>query len=116
MLRYVIDDGNAIDYAVVSRGTPVYSCDEQVVGKVDAILDNPREQIFDGVVFETTGGDLRFCDAPEVQRTAERGVTLTLTAAEAAKLPPPDKAAPSYKANVGGGRLSRMFSRGWKRG
>jgi hypothetical protein len=111
----VIDDGNAIDYAVVPRGTPVYSSDEQIVGKVEAILDNPEERIFDGVVIEAPGGELRFCDAPEVQRTAERGVTLGITAAEAEKLPPPDKAAPSFKANVDGGRLSRVFGRGWKK-
>jgi hypothetical protein len=111
-----IDDGNAIDYAVVPRGTPVYSSDEQLVGKVDAILDNPEERIFDGVIIEMAGGELCFCDAPEVQRTAERGVTLSIDAAEAAKLPPPEKPAPSFKANPGGGRLSRMFGRGWKKG
>jgi glycerate kinase len=32
----------------------------------------------------------RFVDAPEVARTAERGVTLTIPAAEAAVLPPPE--------------------------
>ena len=110
-----IDDGQAIDYAAVSRGTPVYSADEEIVGKVDAILDNKGERIFDGVVIEGTDGKLRFCDAPEVQRTAERGVTLTLTAAEAAQLPPPDKGAPSFKADPGGGRLSRLFGKGWKK-
>jgi hypothetical protein len=116
MLHLVaIDDGNAIDYAVVPRGTPVYSSDEQVVGKVEAILDNAEERIFDGVVFVDSNGDLRFCDAPEVQRTAERGVTLTITAEAAAKLPPPEKPTPSFKADPGGGRLSRMFGRGWKK-
>lgn len=116
MLDVVIDDGNAIDYAVVPRGTLVYSSDEQQVGRVEAILDNPEEKIFDGVVFETEGGELRFCDAPEVQRTAERGVTLSITAAEAAELPPPEKPPPSYKANVGAGRIGRFFGSGWKRG
>jgi hypothetical protein len=111
-----IDDGNAIDYAAVTRGTPVYSSDEELVGTVDAILDNRGERIFDGVVIEATDGKLYFCDAPEVQRTAERGVTLTLTAAEVGELPPPEKAPPSFKANAGGGRLSKMFGRGWKKG
>jgi hypothetical protein len=44
----------------------------------------------DGVVFETPDGVRRFVDAPEVARTAERGVTLTIPAAEAATLPPPE--------------------------
>ena len=43
------------------------------------MLDNYREHIFDGVVFRDAGGTLRFADAPEVARTAERGVTLNLT-------------------------------------
>ena len=48
------------------------------------MLDNYREHIFDGVVFRDSGGTLRFADAPEVARTAERGVTLNLTAEQAA--------------------------------
>jgi hypothetical protein len=42
-------------------------------------------------------------------------VTLTITAAEVGELPPPEKAAPSFKANPGGGRLSKMLGRGWKK-
>jgi len=30
----MIDDGNAIHYAAVERGTPVYSSDGELVGKV----------------------------------------------------------------------------------
>ena len=75
----MIDDGQAIHYSAVERGTPIYSTDEVEVGKVDEVLDNYRERIFDGIVMEDRNGDLRFVDAPEVARTAERGVTLSLT-------------------------------------
>jgi hypothetical protein len=54
-------------------------------------------------VFETPDGVRRFVDAPEVARTAERGVTLTIPAAEAAKLPPPDTG-PGV-----GGKVRRLF-------
>jgi hypothetical protein len=111
----MIDDGEAIHYAAVKRGTPVYSADEVEIGKVEAVLDNYREHIFDGVAFEDRDGKLRFADAPEVRRTAERGVTLTVTAEEAAALPPPDEGHPSYRPNLRGGRLSRLFGGGWKR-
>ncbi len=84
-----IDDGHAVHYTELARGTPVYSSDEQQVGTVVEVLDNYRERIFDGLVVELSGGDRRFVDAPEVARTAERGVTLTITAADAAQLPPP---------------------------
>ena len=60
-------------------------------------------------------GGLRFVDAPEVGRTAERGVTLTIDAAEVAALPPPERGAGSSSANVRPGRLGRLFGRGWKR-
>jgi hypothetical protein len=85
-----IDDGHAVHYLAVPRGVPVYGSDEQEVGKVVEVLDNYREHIMDGVVFETPDGVRRFVDAPEVARTAERGVTLTIPAAEAALLPPPE--------------------------
>jgi hypothetical protein len=98
----VIEDGHAVHYTAVTRGTPVYGSDEQVVGKVVEVLDNYREHIMDGVVFETPDGVRRFVDAPEVKRTAELAVTLTIPAAEAAALPPP-----------GGG--PRMGSRAAKR-
>ena len=42
-------------------------------------------------------------------------MTLTIDAAEAVELPPPDKGAPSFKADPKVGRLGRMFGGGWKR-
>jgi hypothetical protein len=115
MLSGVIDDGQAIHYSAIQRGTPVYSSDEVEVGKVDAVLDNYAERIFDGIVMEATGGELKFVDAPEVGRTAERGVTLTITAAAAAELPAPEKGPKVLKANPRAGRLSRMLGGGWRR-
>ena len=49
----MIDDGHAVHYSAVERGTPVYSSDEVELGRVDAVLDNYREHIFDGIVMET---------------------------------------------------------------
>lgn len=111
----MVDDGEAIHYAAVARGTPVYDCDGVEIGTVDQVVDNYREHILDGIVIETKGGELRFVDAPEVSRTAERGVTLTITAAEAEHLPPPERGAGTFRANVRSGRLGRLFGRGWKR-
>jgi hypothetical protein len=101
-----IEDGHAVHYSAVQRGTPVYGSDEEVVGKVVEVLDNYREHIMDGVVFETPDGVRRFVDAPEVARTAEKGVTLNIPAAEAAQLPPPPDRGPGL-----GGTLKRMFGR-----
>lgn len=111
----MVDDGHAVHYSAVERGTPIFSSDEIELGKVDAILDNYNEHIFDGIVMETAAGELRFVDAPEVRRTAERAVTLTITAAEASELPPPEKAPPAFTANARAGRVGRLFGRGWRR-
>jgi hypothetical protein len=84
-----IDDGHAVHYTAVQPGTPVYSKDEQAVGKVVEVLDNYREHIMDGIVIETPAGTRYFVDAPEVRRTAELAVTLTIGADEIKSLPPP---------------------------
>ena len=115
MLPSVNDEGHAIHYSAVARGTPVFSSDGAEVGKVDQVVDNYREHILDGIVLETTGGDLRFVDAPEVERTAERRVTLAITEAEVARLRPPEKGAGSFRANVRTGRLGRLLGGGWKK-
>lgn len=111
----MIDDGQAIHYAAVGRGTPVYGSDGVEVGKVDEVVDNYREHILDGIVIEALGGELRFVDAPEVARTAERGVTLTIPADEVASLPAPERAAAVFRPNHRAGRLGRLLGRGWKR-
>ena len=95
-------------YTALERGTPVFSSDDQEVGKVVEVLDNVPEHIFDGLVIQTTGGERRFVDAPEVARTAERAVTLTITAAECANLPPTPKQGPPIAE---GGIMKRLFGR-----
>ena len=84
----------------------MFSSDGEQVGTVDEVLDNYREHIFDGLVIRTSDGERRFVDAPEVGRTAERAVTLTITAAECAELPPPPKQGPEL-----GGTIKRLFGR-----
>jgi hypothetical protein len=106
----VIDDGVAVHYSELARGTPVFGSDEAQVGTVDEVRDLPREHMLDGIVIRTTAGDRRFVDAPEVKRTAERAVTLTITAAEVEELPLEHaRLAPAVPS-----RLARLFGR--KRG
>jgi sporulation protein YlmC with PRC-barrel domain len=109
-----IDEGPGVHYAAVQRGTPVYSADGEVVGKVDQVVDNYREHILDGFVIETPDRELRFVDAPEVARTGEKAVRLNIDAAAAAGLPPPEKGAPSFKPRRGG-RLGKLLGGNWRR-
>ena len=85
MLCVVSDEGHAIHYSAVERGTEVRSSDGAVVGTVQQVVDNYREHILDGIVIETESGELRFVDGPEVSRTAERLVTLAIDSEQVAK-------------------------------
>ncbi len=109
------DEGHAIHYSAVPRGTPVYGSDEIQVGTVDEIVDNYREHILDGIVVVDADGKLRFADGPEVERTFERAVVLNITSEEAMHLPPPQRAPRTFSPRRGAGRLSRLFGGGWKR-
>jgi hypothetical protein len=82
------DDGPAISYLALRRGTRVRGSDGAEVGRVRRVQDNAREHIFDGIVVDTRRGR-RFVDAPEVARIAERAVTLTIAADAVLELPVP---------------------------
>ena len=110
-----IDDGSAIHYSAVEPGTPVYAEDGSRVGKVVQMVDNYEEHILDGYVIEDEGGEIRWVDGPEVGRTAERGVTLTIAAADVENLGPPEDGPGSFKLRRGG-RISRLLGGDWKRG
>jgi hypothetical protein len=84
----VDDDGHAIGYQALRRGTLVRASDGTEVGRVRRVLDNAREHIFDGLVIDTREGR-RFVDAPEVAHIAERAVTLAIAADAVAALPVP---------------------------
>ena len=103
-----MDEGHAISYKLLAPGTQVHSSDGQALGTVERVLENPREHIFDGIVIDTPKG-LRFVDAPEVGRIAERLVTLTIDAAEAARLPQPPGTAGTVSTSAG--RLGRRWRR-----
>jgi len=108
------DDGHPIHYAAVKRGTPVYGSDGEQVGVVDEVVDNYREHILDGIVIEDEREELHFVDAPEVARTAERAVRLTIDSAAAAQLPSPEKAAPQFSPRRSG-RLGKLLGGNWRR-
>ena len=104
------DDGHAIGYKILARGTVVRSSDGVEVGTVRRVLDNAREHIFDGIVIDTPGGR-RFVDAPEVAKIFERAVHLTITAEEAAALPEQPSAMADRMRNAGTVRRARRVGR-----
>jgi hypothetical protein len=112
-LEDVDDEGHAISYKLLERGTAVHASDGERIGAVEQVLENPREHIFDGIVISTDHGP-RFVDAPEVGRITERRVSLLIDVAAAAELPLPEAGAPEFQARAARGPLGRMFGP-WRR-
>jgi hypothetical protein len=115
MISGMDDEGHAVHYTAVERGTPVYASDGPEVGTVEQVVDNHREHILDGIVIRTGDGEKRFVDGPEVGRTFERAVHLTIDSDQAAQLQPPESGAGTFRPHVRSGRLGRLFGGGWKR-
>ena len=107
--------GTAIHYNAVAEGTDVYDSAGAKVGVVRQIVDNYDEHILDGIVIEDTGGEERFVDGPEVARTFERGVLLSIDASAVAQLGPPEDGPGVFGANTNTGRISRLFGGAWKK-
>lgn len=105
------DYGTSIHYLAVKRGTPVYDSSGAPVGMVRKVQDNAKEHILDGFEIEDGEGTVRFVDAPEVARTFENGITLSITAAELPEVAPPVKGGGPIPAVKPGGFLSKLFGR-----
>lgn len=67
------------------------SSDGKEVGKVQHVLADEDEDVFDGIVIDTElgPGGLLFVDAPQVAQCRERAVLLSVPAAEVENLPKP---------------------------
>jgi hypothetical protein len=102
------EDEHQIGYQALPRGVPVYASDGTLLGRVDRVLDNAREHIFDGIVSETAEGR-RFVDAPEVARITMARVTLSIDAAEAARQP--EQPGPAAGDGAKAGRVGRRWRR-----
>jgi hypothetical protein len=87
------DLGEPSSYLTLGKGAEVYSCDGEKVGEVEHVLAAADEDIFDGIVLDTSvlPGGHRFVDAEQVEEIFERGVLLKLDRQEADKLPEPSE-------------------------
>ena len=83
------DLGAPISYLALEEGTAVYAADGDEVGQVAHVLADEEEDIFDGIVISHGLGRHTFADAEQIGPIHERGVELTITAAEAEALPEP---------------------------
>jgi len=78
-----------IAYTALQQGTPVRTRDGSQFATVQAVLVDEKVSVFDGIVVLTATGT-RFVDADQIDRIYARYVRTTLSAEQAANLPPPD--------------------------
>jgi len=103
-------------YLTLREGTPVLASNGEQIGVVEHVLADTEADIFDGIVIDTRGrGGHRFVDAPEVDRIAERAVTLKIDAAAVAKLPPPTGNPPEMKVDPADSGRRGVLRRAWDR-
>ena len=109
------DYGEPGSYLTLADGTHVFGSDGGEIGKVAHVLAAPEEDIFDGLVIKTGDGH-RFADASEVDGIFERGVVLTIPAADAGRLPEPSANPAAMSADpddAAHGRLEEKLRRAW---
>jgi PRC-barrel domain protein len=85
------DLGAPVSYLTLEEGTAVFTADGEELGQVAHVLADEENDIFDGIVISHGLGRHTFADAEQVGEIHERGVVLTLTAAEAEALPEPSE-------------------------
>jgi hypothetical protein len=113
-----VDLGLPISYEVLQPGTPVYSSDEQEVGKVAHVLAVEDEDVFDGVVISEHLGSAghRFADADDIAAIYEHGMVLKLDRDGASTLPEPTANPAVMREDPSQpppGALSRKLHRAW---
>jgi hypothetical protein len=84
----VEEHGERIAYTGLAKGTPVYTSDGELLGRVARVMAVKEKDIFDGLVV-TTASCARFVDAPETGDMYENAVLLKIDAEEARRLPDP---------------------------
>ena len=101
-----------IAYTALQPGTPVQTKDGSQFATVQRVLVDEKVSVFDGIVVVTATGT-RFVDADQVGSIYTSHVRTTLSADQAADLPPPGgsnlvEITPSRSI---GDRLGRLFGR-----
>src|SRR6187401_1815779 len=116
------DLGEPSSYLALGKGTAVYSSDGEKVGEVEHVLAVPEDDIFDGIVLDTSvlPGGHRFVDAEQVEEIFDRGVLLKIDRKVAETLPEPtaNPAAMTVTAedvaDSDEGKLKRKLHRAWE--
>ena len=78
-----------IAYTALQQGTPVQTRDGAQFATVQTVLVDEKVSVFDGILVLSATGT-RFVDADQIDSIYTSHVRTTLSAEQAANLPPPD--------------------------
>jgi uncharacterized protein YrrD len=115
------DLGEPSSYLSLGKGAECYSCDGEKLGEVEHVLAAPDQDIFDGIVLDTSvlPGGHRFVDADQVEEIYDRGVLLKLDRQAAERLPEPGanpatlEVTPDDVSETDEGDFKRKLRRAW---
>jgi uncharacterized protein YrrD len=118
----VPDLGQPSSYLSLAKGAECFSCDGEKVGRVEHVLAVPEDDIFDGIVLDTSvlPGGHRFVDSEQVEEIFDRGVLLKLDREAAEGLPEPSANPAAMEVSADDvaasdeGKLKRKLHRAWE--
>jgi uncharacterized protein YrrD len=118
----VPDLGQPSSYLSLGKGAECYTCDGEKVGTVEHVLAVPEDDIFDGIVLDTSvlPGGHRFVDAEQVEEIFDRGVLLKIDRQGAESLPHPSENPAAMEVSADDvaeddeGKLKRKLHRAWQ--
>ena len=104
--------GDPIAYTALQQGTPVQTRDGSQFATVQTVLVDEKVSVFDGILVLAATGT-RFVDADQIDSIYTSHVRTTLSAEQAANLPPPDGSnlIEIKPARSTADRLGRLFGR-----
>ena len=116
------DLGAPSSYLALGKGAECFASDGEKVGKVEHVLAVPEDDIFDGIVLDTSvlPGGHRFVDAQQVEEIFDRGVLLKIDRKMAEALPEPTQNPAAMTLTAGDvaesdeGKLKRKLHRAWE--
>jgi hypothetical protein len=91
-----MDEGLPISYQLLDKGVPVLARGGEQVGTVVSVLSAPEEDVFHGLLIDTSQGGIRFVPADSIGALHEHGVDLRIDSTAAMALSGPEHDAPVY--------------------
>jgi len=109
------DLGPPIAYLALPTGVPVYDPSGEEVGRVEHVLADAEDDIFDGLIIDTSPlpGGLRFADADQIEELHERGVVLAVGVEQLHEPSPNPGALRVDPADAEESRLTEKLRRAW---